>query len=920
MEPDHPVANHNLGILLSDNGDALGGLPFFVKAINANPAQGQYWLSYIDALIQAGQIEDARKVLVLARQNGLQGEMVETLASRLENDNQTWVGPSNREIEVLVALFGERRYEEAACFALKLTENYPYHEFGWKGLGVAYKELGRNEEALEPMQKAVALSPRDVEVHYNLGVVLQGLDRFADAEECYRKALEIKPEYVDAHINLGVLHYKYGQFHEAEQNLGHAMKIAPRNVKAIFNLGNVLIDLKKPQEAELVFKGALMIPGSQAEAYFGLGKALKEQKCLDEAEAAYRQSLAFNSESASVYYNLGNLYKDMGRMIDAIASYRHAINIEPGLVLAHYNLGNILKELDRLDDAEVSYRRAIALNPEHAEAYCSLGMVLSSKGRFKEAEVNCRRALDIKPVYADAHCVLGIIFLKTKKLDEAAASLRWALQIEPGFVEVYNNLALVLKEMGNINEAIITCQKAVEIKPDFAEAHNNLGTFYLSIGQVNQSIQCLRKALEHKPDYALAHSNLIFTQDLSADMTMLELQDERRKWDAIHGSPFYGRWFHENKPDPDRKLRIGYISADFRTHSAPFVFGGMLMHYDATQFDVFAYSNYSEKDELTEKFQKSVTLWRDIFGMSDDEVARIIREDKIDILVDLSGHSAGNRLLVFAMKPAPIQVTAWGYAAGTGMRAMDALFSDSVFVPPSERKYYAEEVRYLPCAISFSPFGQLPAVNPLPALSSKGITFGSFNRLSKNSEASYHVWSEILKASPGSRMVIKNHELNDEDTRSRVMLNFINAGIDPARIILLGGTSRFEHLSAFNQIDIALDPFPHGGGVTALEGLMMGVPMVSLRWPSLTGRISASIMTALNLTDWIAETEEEYVELALLKAKDLESLSALRQHLRDILESSVVGDQVAYARVAEHEYRTLWREWCEKRESEEEHK
>jgi predicted O-linked N-acetylglucosamine transferase (SPINDLY family) len=328
------------------------------------------------------------------------------------------------------------------------------------------------------------------------------------------------------------------------------------------------------------------------------------------------------------------------------------------------------------------------------------------------------------------------------------------------------------------------------------------------------------------------------------------------------------------------------------------------------RFEVLAYSNSIKEDEQTRLFQKSVTRWKIIAGLSDDEVANLVRQDEIDILIDLSGHSAGNRLLMFARKPAPIQITAWGYIGGTGMNSMDVFFADPVVVPPVEKSLYVEEVRYLPSVIgAFFPQA-FPAVNHLPGLLSDGITFGSFNRLVKISDDAYGAWAEILRAIPRSRLILKTAELDDGSVRERVLENFTKAGVAADRVIMQGKTCWYEHMQTFNQIDLSLDPFPHGGGVTALEGLMMGVPMITMRWPTLVGRLSASIMTTLGLTDWIAETRDEYVKLAIQKASDVQSLASLRDLLRKIFTSSVVGDPVAYARAVEQEYRELWREWC----------
>ena len=288
----------------------------------------------------------------------------------------------------------------------------------------------------------------------------------------------------------------------------------------------------------------------------------------------------------------------------------------------------------------------------------------------------------------------------------------------------------------------------------------------------------------------------------------------------------------------------------------------------------------------------------------------MIREDRIDILVDLSGHTTGNRLLVFARKPAPLQITAWGYATGTGMRAMDVFFTDPVMVPPQDKQYFSEEIRYLPSVVGSFFTHRFPDVNNLPALADGNVTFGSFNRLVKVSKITYRAWSKVLLAIPRSRLILKAPELSDPTIQKLVIENFVKEGAVAEQIILLGRTPWYEHMQAYNQVDIALDPFPHGGGVTAMEGLMMGVPVITLRWPTMTGRLSASIMTTLGLSDWIAESQAEYVELAIRKAKDLQSLSALRQQLRSLFSSSVIGDQSAYARAVEKEYRQLWQEWC----------
>ncbi len=951
-DPLHPVANHNMGVLAVQQNRADASLPYFVAALQADPACGHYWLSYIDGLFQAGQLEEARQVMELARQQGLQGPKVEELARRLGGEvaagqpvrPERRAGPGNQEIDALVVLFGQGRYSEVAGLARLMTERYPEHEFGWKALGAVYKQMGQNEQALIPMQKAAALSPEDVEAHYNLGVVLQESGRLDEAQASCRQALRINPDYADAHGNLGVILQKSGRLLEAEAsfrqalqinpayaaahcNLGNvlndlgcfkeaaaslrrALQITPDNAEMHCNLGNILKEMGRLDEAEAAFRCALQINVDHADACFGLGKTLKELGRLDEAEVAYRQAIRLKPDNAPAHYNLGNLLKDRDRLDEAEACYRQALQIEPGFALAHYNLGNISQDKGRLDEAEACYREAIQLKPDYLDAHNNLAVTLVQMERLGEAEASYRQVLQIKPDYVEALCNLGNTLRKMDRFAEAETCYRQTLLIKPDYVEAYNNLGVVLRDMGRLDEAEASLKCALEIKPDYADAHSNMGVILKEFGCLDEAEESFRRALQIQPDYANAHSNLIFTMDMTVGADTASLQNERKRWNTVHAAHLYPQRAHRNRPDPERRLRIGYVSADFRMHSAAYVFGTMLVNFDPDRFEVFAYSNSTREDLLTRHFQKSVTQWRKIAGLSDDAVAELIRQDEIDILVDLSGHSSGNRLLVFARKPAPIQITAWGYIGGTGLNTMDVFFADPVVVPPEEKQFYAEQVRYLPCAIGYFHHHTAPEINVLPAMTSKGVTFGSFNRLVKNSQETYRVWAEVLQACPDSRMIIKTPALDDAGTRGWVTGHFTRAGIAPERIILQGNTSRDAHMAAFNQIDIALDPFPHGGGVTALEGMMMGVPVVTLRWGSLVGRLSATILSTLGLSDWIAETPEQYVEIALRKAGDLQSLAALRQQLRGIFTSSIIGDQIAYVKAVEQEYRLLWREWC----------
>jgi predicted O-linked N-acetylglucosamine transferase (SPINDLY family) len=799
-----------------------------------------------------------------------------------------------------------------ALFALqKAAELLPDDAEVHSNLGVALLDLGQLDSAVISCRRALKINPAYAEAHYNLGVALQDLGQLDGAVASYRRALQVNPAYAEAHSNLGAALQALGQSDDAVASCRRALQINSDLAEAHSNLGNALQDIGQLDDAVASCRRALQINPDLAEAHSNLGAALQSLGQFDDAVASCRRALEINPAYAKAHSNLGVALQALGRLDDSVTSHFRALEINPAYAKAHNNLGVTLQALGRFDDAVGSHRRALELNPAYAEAHYNLGAALYVLGQFDDAVASCRRAVELKPDYVEAHSNLGNALQALGQPDDAEVSYRRALQVNPDHAQALYNLGTVLQVLGQFNAAAASCRRALELKPDFAEAHACLGNALQILGQLDAAMSSYRRALELKPDYVDAHSNLIFALDMSDTAGLTARHGEREKWNEAHAEPLWREPVHANDRAPARRLRVGYVSADFKNHSAARAFGGMLTRYDRAQFDVFAYSNFKGKaDRTTDLFRQSVTVWRDIIGLTDESVAELIREDQIDILVDLSGFTAGNRLLVFARKPAPVQISAWGYASGTGMRAMDALFSDPVMVRPEERRYFAEEVRYLPSFMGAFFNDPFPGVNELPALSGGTLTFGSLNRLAKVSEQAYRAWAEVLLAVPGSRLLLKTGELDDASTRERVAGHFTRAGVAADRIIMLGKTSWHEHMRACNRIDLALDPFPQGGGVTALEGLMMGVPMVTLRWPTIVGRSSASALTVLGLTDWIAETREQYVELALQKAADLASLAELRRKLRGIFEASVIGDPAAYARAVEREYRQLWREWC----------
>ncbi|MEO5374601.1 MAG: tetratricopeptide repeat protein [Alphaproteobacteria bacterium] len=651
-------------------------------------------------------------------------------------------------------------------------------------------------------------------------------------------------------------------------------------------------------------------------AHLALGDTLKGQGHLGEAMASYLRAIALRPDLADAHYGLGTVLQDLGRLDEAGTRFIRTLDLDPGHARAYDSLGNVLAAVGRLGEAVIAYGRAVEARPDFAAAYNNLGAVLHDLGREDEAAVAYDHAIAIRPGFAEAHNNLGILHHRRGSLDQAETHYRQALAAAPGLAEAHDNLGLVLQTLGRAGEAEERHRCALKLRPDFANAHNNLGSCLQQQGHLDEARACFRKTIQLAPNTVGAHSNLIFLLDYEPGQTTASQQEERRRWYERHARPLVTAAAttvrHANLPDPGRRLRVGYVSADFRQHSAARIFGPVIANHDPGQVETVCYSGVTaeEEDDTTALIRRHASLWRRTAAMSDEALAATVRADGIDILVDLSGHSGGNRLLVFARRPAPVQVTAWGLANGTGLPVIDAFLADPVAVPPAERPLFAETVVDLPCIIALGRPEEAPPVGPLPALSAGHVTFGCLNRLAKVSPAALALWARVLSRVPESRLVIKDTQLNDPDQRRRLLDAMTGLGIAAGRLELLGGTGRAEHLAVHGRVDIALDTLPQTGGVTSLEALWQGVPVVTLEGTTPAARTCAAVNAALGLEAFIAADEAAYVDLAVTHAADLSRLASLRAGLRQRLEDSPVGNPALYTRAVESVYRDLWRRWC----------
>jgi protein O-GlcNAc transferase len=604
-------------------------------------------------------------------------------------------------------------------------------------------------------------------------------------------------------------------------------------------------------------------------------------------------------------------FHQAGNLVDAERLCRAILDLQPDHFAALHLLGVIEHQRGNQDQAIRLIDKALAIKPDYARAFFVRGNILGVLKRREEALEAYNKAVAIRPGFVEALNNRGIVLSELKRRQEAVESFDKALAIMPKYAEALYNRGRVLGTLNYQRDALESFDKALAIKPRYAEALNNRGAALRKLRHISDAIASFEQSLTIRPN-PTCQSNLIFALNFVPAATAARQQTERTRWNELYAQRFTAMARPPNNdPDPYRRLRIGYVSSHFRHQAATYAFGGVVLCHDPTDFEVVCYSDTSDEDEVTAQLRARADKWHRTLALSDDEFAELVRDDGIDILVDCVGHMGGHRLLVFARKPAPIQVTAWGEPTGTGLQAIDYLLADPVLVPKSERALLAEQVYDLPNFLGYWVPDSLPEPVALPAIANGYVTFGSFNRLAKLQDPVLHSWAAMLRALPNARLVIKGDLRQAESGVAEAIFDvFGQEGIGRERVKLLGHSDRADHFKAYQSIDIALDPFPHGGGMTTLDALWMGVPVVTWSGGTISSRLAAASLTTLGLTDFVAADLENYIRLAVGKATDLDALAQLRSGLRRRVADSVIGDSILYARKVERAYRDMWQRWC----------
>jgi len=634
------------------------------------------------------------------------------------------------------------------------------------------------------------------------------------------------------------------------------------------------------------------------------GLAAHRAEDLQRAEEIYRQVLQRDPENAEAQQLMGTLALQQGQYAEAAQHMTRA-------TAAYARQMDLLQRQGRTPEAVELGRRVRDLSQVHAEVYCSWGSHLMQRRRHAEAEAAFAQALAIKPDYPEAQFNLGSVLHLQGKLAEAAAALWRSLEQNGALAEAHYLLGVVLTALGRPGEAVASFEQALRHRPGYAAAQNGLGLAYQEQGRLEQAARAFGEALEADPGHVTAHSNLLFLHTYHRSRDSRWLFDECRRFYQVHGAahePAQPRF--ANSRQPNRRLRVGYLSPDLRSHVIASNLEPLLAAHDHDAVEVICYSSVTRPDEVTARLRGMADRWRDVAGVSDENAAQKIRDDGVDVLVDLAWHTADSRMLVLARRPAPVQVAYLGAFATTGFPVVDYWITDRWLHPEDTPELHTERLYRLDRC--FACYQAWPQAGEVVARPQEGpLTFGSFNTLWKLNDQVVALWAEVLSRVPGSVLLLKAKQLTDEGRADSVRQAFAKHGVEPARLDLRGSVTMAEHYAMYGEVDVALDPFPFTGGVTTFDALWMGLPVITLAGDDFTGRMGVTQLSALGRPEWIAATEEQYVDISVSLAREASARRRARADQRQRLMASPLCDGPRLARAVEEAYRQMWRSWLE---------
>lgn len=851
--------------------------------------------------------------------------------------------PTQLEIDHIVSLYEQGEHAQMEAASRALLDTYPDSALAWSVLGTALQLQGK--DALPALYKTAALAPDDAPAQLNLGnaqlaigqldlaigcfvraleiepAFAEALSRLGDALQaqghiteaagCYRGALEIDPALAIAHIGAGDILRAQRQHKAAEASYLHALTLAPGAADIHRKLGDLQLAMGRHEQAILSYSMALQAEPANVLAHAGLADVLFKLGRFQAAATAYGAAVQYGSTSAAHFHGLGRSLHATGNLPDAETAYRRAIELDSSLAPAMLHYADLLRETRRKDQAIAIYQATILLDPKNTDALNNLGMALQDAGKLDQAMEYFQQVRILAPGSPVPHCNIGSILQAQGKKNAAIESYRRALKMDPLYAGAHFNLGSCLGESGQHDDAIKSYERAIKLDPQSRQAHANLSATLSRLGRSDEVIAHCKQALAINPDWDDLHSNMLFYLCHSDRIDAAALFAEHLRFGEHFEAPLRASWpRHANNRDSERRLRIGFVSADLYHHAvANFITPIMEQLSRSPRLEMVVYANSLHDDQVSRHLHGLVSVWRQVEQLSHAELAQLITSDAIDILIDLSGHTGHNRLLTFARKPAPLQASWIGYPGTTGLQAMDYYLTDRFFTPPELLDArFTEKLLRLPASAPFLPAADSPPVSPLPAIENGYVTFGSFNRLSKLNREVIKRWSQLLHAVPNAKLLIGG--MPNKQSSNMLRSWFVQEGIAVERLSFHAHTNTRDYLDLHRLVDICLDTFPYTGGTTTLHALWMGVPTLTITGSTLPERTSETILRHVNLSEFIARDAGDFIQKGKLLAGDIAHLAILRAGMRERIRNSAISQPALISAGLEQGLRTIWQRWC----------
>jgi pentatricopeptide repeat protein len=805
-----------------------------------------------------------------------------------------------------------------------------------------FHQKGQLDKARELYQQILEKDPTHADALHLCGLISHQARNYQQAIELISKAIRSDSGNAVYHYNLGVSLIEAGRKKEAMISFRNAIRRYPHSPESWYNLANLLKEQGDSDESLLCYRRAVEIRPDYAQAYFNMARLLKDQKKYDEAIAYYHKASEIRPNHAQTYNSLANALFAQGKVQEAVSCYRKAVEVKPDYAEAWYNMATVLHDQEKFEDALSAYQQAISVKPDYVDAYNNMGIVLCAMNRYEDALLCYRKAITLMPHVAGCYNNLGATLSDLRRYDEALSAFNKALELNPRYADAYNNMGNLFKNQGKPEEAISAYRKALSLQPDYISALNNIGLTLKEVGKSEEAMSCYRKVLTIKPDEPAAYSNyfylllkMCFWKETDAlksrleQMTRAALAQGRKTLETpfenitYFPDPLYNfnvarSWsdamaaaaansdlrFAFDKRERNDKIVVGYLSFDFRHHAVGHLIAGIFGCHDRSKFRIIAYSyGYDDGSEYRRRIAHDCDEFIDIRNLSNTDAAQRIYNDRVDILVDLMGHTGFSRMDICAFRPAPVQVTWLGFPGTSGADFIDYIITDKTISPESHEPYYSEKFVYMPHTYQsndrWQKISDKKIVRSDAGLPEQGFVFCSFSQSYKIEPVMFDIWMRLLTQVENSVLwLIESDPTTDRNLRQEAQ----ERGVNPDRLIFAPRMAKDEHLARHRLADLVLDTRIYNGHTTTSDALYAGVPVIAMLGKHFASRVSASLLKAIGMPDMIVHSLEEYEVLALRLAQNPAALSALRERLENNRLTKPLFDTPLFVRHLEAAY------------------